>query len=105
MEHELNLELYQQAFGKDFELGIEVPDYFEDASWKNDVCPSFSFEPIKNVRITLWVDYKEADERECGGTRYTVVQYTNDDQGRQLFETESPETILSYLTSEINPNV
>lgn len=96
----MSLELYKQAFGQDFNLGIEVPEQFEDISWKNDACPSFSLKPVGDVVIILWVDYEDPESRECGGTRYAVHRYINDDFNECLFETESPEAIIKYLKSE-----
>ena len=100
------MEKYKIAFGKDFNLGIDVPDYFEDISWKNDVCPSFSLSPLDNVVIALWVDYEDTESRELGedALRYTVCQYINEEFDRELFSTESPTEIINYLTSEVKPN-
>ena len=99
-------QLYKKAFGQDFDLGIEIPEYLEDISWKNDVCPSFSLKLMDSISIVLWVDFKNPEERELGDDlpRYTVQQNIDDKFDRILFETESPKAILNYLASEIKPN-
>lgn len=45
-----------------------IPTGFNDTSWKNDACPSFS-----NGKLIIWVDYpNEADREVSGFGRYTV---------------------------------
>jgi len=39
-----------------------MPEGFEDTSWHNDVCPSFS-----SSHFTIWIDYRDPALREHGG--------------------------------------
>jgi hypothetical protein len=71
---------------------------FIDDSWLNDVCPSLLNES-KNIK--LWVDYKNPDRRECGGLRYTLCEYNeNQDYPKQLFTTESLTEMRKYINEK-----
>lgn len=48
-----------------------IPDGFEDTSWHNDACPSFSNEA---VGLIVYVDYLDKAERENEATeRFTLM--------------------------------
>ena len=92
--------LYQQAFGSAFDLGIVVPDYFIDQSYKNDVCPRFVYCYGDRREIVLWVDFAEPEERECPvRQRYTLELYIQDKCHHRILETNSPERITALLAS------
>jgi hypothetical protein len=38
-----------------------IPAGFLDTSWRNDVCPSFTSDPLG---LTLWIDYLNPADRE-----------------------------------------
>jgi hypothetical protein len=38
-----------------------IPPGFDDTSWRNNVCPSFTSDPLG---LTLWIDYAAPAERE-----------------------------------------
>lgn len=61
-------------------LVAQLPATFEDTSWRNDMCPSWS-----NDEYRIWVDFKEEARREfCGrGHRFIVVPITTDETGEQ----------------------
>ncbi len=67
-------------------IAIEFPDFdvstlptipvgFDDSSWHNDACPSFT-----KGDLTLFVDYAEPTMRECGpdAPRFALVRHTSD---------------------------
>jgi hypothetical protein len=71
--------LYQKAF-PDFVLDVELPEGFEDTSWRNDACPSFTHEASKTK---IWIDYADTALREFpDSSRFSVEIY-------------EPDTILS----------
>lgn len=49
---------------------LNVPNHWEDASWKNDACASFRCGPFR-----IWIDYADEDLREgCGSGRRFAVE-------------------------------
>ena len=64
---------------------------FVDDSWQHDACPSMLNE---SRNLKLWVDYVDANRRECGGARYTLCEY---DGGAELLATESITDIEEFL--------
>lgn len=108
------MKLYQEMFGRNFNLGFDVDDYpfLTDKSYRNDICPSFYFN-VAGTYYILWVDYPDASEREDKSySRYTIVEAlnvgddeyceieTNQDSNFQV-EFEKSDEIKSYLTSQI----
>lgn len=57
------LPLYRQAF-PDFVLGVTLPEGFEDTSWKDDACPSFT-RTVGDYDIRLYINYTDPSRREC----------------------------------------
>lgn len=56
-------------------LGILIPSDYDDASWKNDVCPHFLKEfgiGSERWQVQLWVDYEKPSDRELSGKRYRI---------------------------------
>ncbi|WP_067581927.1 hypothetical protein [Endozoicomonas ascidiicola] len=66
------MKLYQQAFGEDYDLGVRIPEYFEDQSYKNDSGPSFVYTSgYKLLKISVLPD--NVSERDIeGACRYTL---------------------------------
>jgi hypothetical protein len=58
---------YQDAF-PDFAAADmpAIPEGFEDTSWGNDCCPSFS-RTVGKFTLTIWVDFADRDQREYPG--------------------------------------
>lgn len=104
------MRLYQQQFGKDFQLGFNLEDYpfLTDKSYHNDICPSFYFKDADSYYI-LWVDYPTPSDREDESySRYTIVEAENsgDEQHLEIgvnqdsdfqIEFEKADEIKGYL--------
>lgn len=57
----------------------DLPSYWSDSSWRNDICPSFAFLEAQDgdTNFTLarvWIDYPDPESREFSGMpRYCVT--------------------------------
>ena len=95
---------YKQAFGENYVLGINIPDYFEDQSYRNDAGPSFVYvEGYKLLKICVLPENpKERDIED--GLRYTLMELkTSEDDDYQefvdiVFESESSEAFEKVIS-------
>lgn len=93
------VKLYKKAFGEEFDLGIEVPQYFTDQSYKNDACPCFVYEKGHD-QIVLWIDYKESGRREVPAEkRYTLELRHQGEVVSILLSTDSTKVMENILSS------
>jgi hypothetical protein len=51
-----------------------LPAEWIDASWHNDVSPSFERD-IGDIKYKIWCDFKDPNRREVGGKQFTVATY------------------------------
>lgn len=58
------LPLYQQAFPNFGLMDVEIPDGFEDVSYRNDVCPSFSKPLFNGESLHLFIERAIPTDRE-----------------------------------------
>ena len=65
--------LYKQEFGDDYPLGIKIPDYFEDQSYRNDTGPSFVYRKGDKL-LKICVLPEDPKDREVEGKRYTLME-------------------------------
>lgn len=103
---------YQITFGDDYSLGIRIPEYFVDQSYRNDAGPLFAY--VNSFRLLKICILPEApEEREIeGGLRYTLMEMKTapDDDDQEfvdvIFETESSEVSkqLVYDESRLKKN-
>lgn len=73
-----------------------IPPSWQDASWHNDVCPSF----LINGTVRVWLDWPTAHEREFpDGARFTVTTEPTDEdsEGRTLFASDDWAAVLTFL--------
>jgi hypothetical protein len=74
----------------------EIPAGFEDSSWHNDTCPSFS-----NPHLLIWIDYLDPEQREWPGKypRFNVQPMRNGIEitGDGGLMTDSWEAVLEYI--------
>lgn len=76
---------------------IEELEGVEDMSWHNDVCPSFGREISDSLRLRIWCDTPEADDRECPGEgRFTILADAWDERAWDLLR----DADLEHLTME-----
>jgi hypothetical protein len=72
-----------------------IPDGFEDTSWHNDACPSFTH---PDSRMVLWVDYADPAQREISGPRFAISQADIDGLIENvLLTTEDWNDVLKFL--------
>jgi hypothetical protein len=84
------------------ELGIRVPPGWEDVSWHNDVCPSFSYEiftAAKQYEYRCFVDYAAAGRRELEGPRFRLALFESDGGPClcDVHETEDARAMEAFL--------
>lgn len=65
--------LYKQEFGEDYPLGIQIPDYFKDQSYRNDTGPSFVYVQGDKL-LKICVLPENPKDREVEGQRYTLME-------------------------------
>src|SRR4051812_979550 len=85
----------------DFDIATlpAIPAGFEDASWKNDACPSFI---NKNLGLRLWIDYADHAKREHdGGYRFILTPEDNDDTLTEVISTDDFSLIEAAIAEEI----
>lgn len=97
------MNLYQQLFGGDFELGFELSAYpfLVDTSYSNDISPSFAFSH-NGEYFKLWVDHEYVEDREEENMRYAIIRYSDEhyeEYVEMIHEVESPEEIIEILNS------
>lgn len=82
---------YRRAFPDfDYEIPALVADAegWEDTSWHNDACPSFTCDVF-----VLWCDYADPTRREVqGGKRFTML-----DEGRAVLETDAWDDVRAFI--------
>jgi hypothetical protein len=81
---------------------FDIPDIkgFIDASWHNDISPSFERKYSETEYVKFWIDYLDPDKRECGGKQFTVILKPFDDMSNdfiQIIETDSFDEALEKI--------
>lgn len=66
--------LYKQEFGKDYPLGIRIPDYFKDQSFRHDFGPSFIYEQGCRVFQINVRPVTPRKQEKVYSHRYTLVE-------------------------------
>jgi hypothetical protein len=91
---------YRKAFPSFGELGVELPDHFEDVSWRNEPCPCFH---SAEARAFLYIDYADAAQREFPETERFVLQAAGEDgqhledESRELLSTDDFGLVLERI--------
>ena len=96
-------EVYKKEFGCNFNLGIEIPAYFEDQSYRHDTCPKFIYN-YQNVELFLFVEHEKPEHRETEERRYTIEAFTFPNHIIAVLSTESQDEALNLINdrSKIN---
>jgi len=79
------------------EIGVDPVSlgFVHDASWHNDLCPSFE---TADHRQRLWVDHPDPVQRESGCARYMICSQDDDGCSRELlFSTDSADELRAFL--------
>lgn len=73
---------------------IKFPEGFEDTSYRNDACPSFTRGPI-----CIWIDWEDAHEREDpDGKRFVITRRHEDhSDDHVIMETDSWADVLMVV--------
>lgn len=66
---------------------------FADESWHNEACPRFVHVASG---LSVFVDWPELEDRECGGNRFSVGEWTEDGYP---FESDNWADVLQYLNN------
>jgi hypothetical protein len=91
-------------------IKTEFPDYdgalpfingYEDTSWHNDACPSIEKDFGDDLRIRIWCDYANPENRERPESpRFAVQVYSEtDEEGTVLLESDEFHEIIDFVTS------
>lgn len=75
----------------DFEVPAMIaanPDAWEDTSWQNDSCPSFTCDVF-----VLWIDYTDPAKREFP----LAPQFSMHCEGESMLETDSWEDVRAFI--------
>lgn len=75
----MSVRTYRTEFPDFGELDVVIPAGFEDTSWHNDACPSFTktfmdTDGFVSMYLRIWVDYKDSDKRQTpkGSSRFVL---------------------------------
>ena len=81
---------------------LEIPKDWEDVSYSNDTCPSFSFD-----RYQIFVEHKDPKRWECEGKRFRVIlEFQYGDGGADFyFDCDTIQEVLENIDSHRNEEV
>jgi hypothetical protein len=87
----------------DFELELTIPNEWEDVSWKNDACPSWTTPGTSEspYGYRVFIDYKNPEEREhpvlkrFSIFRLNALEETDVDSGEDLDDFEAVLTMVN----------
>lgn len=75
-----------------------APEGFDDTSWHNDACPSFTSDALG---LTIFVDYPTPEDREFPDTRRFSV--SSQDHGVETsgpcFDTDDWQEVLDFIAA------
>ena len=81
---------------------LNLPDGWIDASWHNDVSPSFE-KHMGDIIYKIWCDFKDPNRREVGGKQFTVATYDQNEfeHLQDLAEFDNLSDALFFVEKEI----
>lgn len=96
-----SLPLYKREFGQDFELGFDpasLPVVLVDKSYRNDICPCFSFE-ANGAHYLLWVSFPPElrDYEEAG---FSIQPFLGPDATDEEWDAYDPNAATLLDTEE-----
>lgn len=79
-------------------LNLTLPEGFEDTSWHNDICPSFSRELADGSKVVIFVDYEDLEKRELSDeNRFNVYVINEDDTYKGTLATDVWSKVLEFV--------
>lgn len=89
---------YRKEF-PDFDFDIPHLEGFQDVSWHNNVSPSFERKLNDIESVTVWVDYLDPEQRECGGSQFLIGTHTTDELEtfKVYLETDSWDEVINAI--------
>ena len=98
MDTQIKSRTYLYEFPNYDDVLPDLPEGWEDNSWHNDVCPSMDYDLGEERILRVWMDYKNPEFREIGGTRYAVAigEYGSLEV---LLETDSFQEAMDYINT------
>jgi len=77
----------------------EIPADWEEASWHNDVCPSWQTPASGRTYLHIFIDYLDPDQRELGDQRFSVSEIDEDGDSGHLMDTDDWQAVLNLASS------
>jgi len=83
---------FDTEFGNEYAIEQPILDWFEahgfgDASWHNNICPSFTLEQGGEYIVEIFVDAQSPTEREAGpGPRFSTHWFDDDGDPAEHFD-------------------
>lgn len=77
----------------------QIPQGWEDQSWKNEPCPSFL---VKARHLKVYTDFLATSDREYGDEMARFTVHSSDDEGSVeslLFQSDNWASILVFVES------
>ncbi|WP_257263515.1 hypothetical protein [Endozoicomonas sp. ONNA2] len=65
---------YQQQFGGEYVLGIRIPEYFQDISYRHDTGPAFTYTRGNQILKICVLPKNLQDLEITGAYRYTLME-------------------------------
>jgi hypothetical protein len=92
---------WDSEFGQSYAVPKEITERYQDDSWHNDQCPSFSNGAPLYVR--LWVEHPEVSKREdewC--SRYSVTVADDAEMPHEAYAGDDLTEAMRVMDQEIN---
>lgn len=99
---------FDTEFGSDYAIEESVSRWFvalgfEDSSWHNDICPSYTLTVRGKRKLLVFVDAHDENERECGpGPRFSVHYYDRNEEQRDTKEFQNFEDLAFEMVRITN---
>lgn len=96
MKRTLESEFDGSLYSNSLKRLLETDKHWEDTSWHNDTCPSFSNE---FVGLRLWVEANDVEQREYDDmSKYSLVTINEDfEQIEVILETENLDEVIAKV--------
>lgn len=98
------MERYKEEFGIEYWLEPALvvalrQEHFEDISWHNDICPSFTYQLSKHHSLRLFVDAIDPDERELPESKRFCLSIEYEDEPMAAFTYETWSDVSQLVSA------